>query len=178
MDGRSNYVEPCYHSGASAGMLAQCCSARDVRDTMARRRYRWRDVGFAGMAGGDREALVMVTHDGVDQCEVLDVLHRRWPHVVLKDLAQEEPTVAMTAEDATDLGRCRRGVEPLRIVVMSQYDRQPTTLPYRLMDVDGSAVCRPVTVRDGTTTTLTCQTTLARVVWAVAPIRPVHKSPR
>jgi hypothetical protein len=30
----------------------------------------------------------------------------------------------MTAEDAADLGRCRRGIKPLRIVVMAQYDRQ------------------------------------------------------
>jgi hypothetical protein len=34
----------------------------------------------------------------------------------VKGLEQEEPDVAMTADDAADLGRCRRGVEPLRIV--------------------------------------------------------------
>jgi hypothetical protein len=55
------------------------------------------------------------------------VLCRRWPDVVVKGLEQEEPAVAMTAEDAADLGRCRRGVEPLRIVVMPQYDRQSFT---------------------------------------------------
>ena len=37
---------------------------RDVRDRMARRSRRWRDVGFAGMIGGDGTALVMVTHRG------------------------------------------------------------------------------------------------------------------
>ena len=31
--------------------------------------------------------------------------------------------MAMTADDAADLGR-RRGVEPLRIVIMPQHDRQ------------------------------------------------------
>ena len=30
----------------------------------------------------------------------------------------------MTAEDAADLGRRRRGVEPLRIVIMPQHDQQ------------------------------------------------------
>ena len=45
-------------------------------------------------------------------------------NAVVKELEQEEPTVAMSPGDAADLGRCRRGVEPLRIVVMPQYDRQ------------------------------------------------------
>jgi hypothetical protein len=51
------------------------------------------------------------------------------PEVVVKGLEQEVPTWAMTAEDAAALGRCRRGVEPLRIVVMPQYDRQTITAP-------------------------------------------------
>ncbi len=96
---------------------------------MARRRRLWREVGFAGMAGGDRRALVLVSHDGVDRREVLDVLRRRWPDVVVKGLEQEVPTVAMMAEDAADLGRCRRGVEPLRIVIMPQWDQQVIDLP-------------------------------------------------
>ena len=37
---------------------------------------------------------------------------RRWPDVLLKEL------------DAAAHGRCRRGVEPLRIVIMPQHDRQ------------------------------------------------------
>jgi hypothetical protein len=37
---------------------------RDVRDRMARHRQPWRDVGFAGMTGGDGTALVLVTHEG------------------------------------------------------------------------------------------------------------------
>ena len=134
MDGRSNYVEPCYHPGASSAGMPDAVrrlrrGLRDVRDRMARRRDRWRDVGFAGMAGGDGMALVLVTHDGVDRREVEAVLRRRWPDVVVKELEQEEPTVAMTAEDAADLGRCRRGVEPLRIVVMPQHDRQRSPRP-------------------------------------------------
>ena len=48
---------------------------RDVRDRMARYSRSWRDVSFAGMAGGDHAALMMVTHDGVDRPEVEAVLH-------------------------------------------------------------------------------------------------------
>ncbi len=96
---------------------------RDVRDRMARRRTQWRDVCFVGMAGGDGTALVLVSHEGLDRRELADVLRRRWPELVLKSPEQEEPTAAMTTEDAADLGRCRRGIEPLRVVIMPQFDR-------------------------------------------------------
>ena len=76
------------------------------------------------MAGGDGTALLLVSHDGVDRHEVETVLRRRWPEVVVKSLELEEPDVAMSPGDAADLGRCRRGVEPLRIVVMPQEDQQ------------------------------------------------------
>jgi hypothetical protein len=42
----------------------------------------------------------------------------------MKSLEQEQLAVAMSPNDAADLGRCHRGVEPLRIVVMPQQDRQ------------------------------------------------------
>jgi hypothetical protein len=89
---------------------------RDVRDRTARYWKRWRSVSFAGLMGGDRQAVIIVTHHGVDRREVADVLRRRWPDVVLKDLAQDEPTWVMTAYDAADLGSRRRGVEPLRVL--------------------------------------------------------------
>jgi hypothetical protein len=76
------------------------------------------------MAGGDGIALVMTTHEGVDRHEVEAVLRRQWPNAVVKELEQEQPAVAMTAEDAADIGQRRRGVEPLRIVVMPQHYRQ------------------------------------------------------
>lgn len=96
---------------------------------MARRSRRWREVCFAGMPGGDHRAMVLISHEDIERCEVLDILRQRWPDFVLKDLAQEEPMVAMTADDAADLGRCRRGVEPLRIVIMPQHDRQVINSP-------------------------------------------------
>jgi hypothetical protein len=100
---------------------------RDVRDRRAQHGRRWRDVSFAGMAGGDHTALVLVSHQDIDRREVQDVLCHRWPDVVVKSLEHEEPAVAMSPSDAADLGRCRRGVEPLRIVIMPQQDRQPIT---------------------------------------------------
>jgi hypothetical protein len=97
---------------------------RDVRDRRARQSRRWRDVCCAGMIGGDHAALVMIIHEAIDRHEVQDVLHHRWPDVVVKSLEREEPAVAMSPVDAADLGRCRRGIEPLRIVIMPQGDRQ------------------------------------------------------
>jgi hypothetical protein len=100
---------------------------RDVRDRVARRRNRWRNVSCTGMAGGDDRALVLITHEGIDRREVQDVLRRRWPDVVVKTLEQEQPAVAMQPGDAAKLGQCRRGVEPLRIVIMPQQDQQTIT---------------------------------------------------
>jgi hypothetical protein len=97
---------------------------RDVRDRMARRSRRWRDVCFAGMAGGDHTALVTIIHERIDRSEVQHVLHSRWPAIVVKSREDEEPIVTMSPADAAALGQCRRGIEPLRIVVMPQHDRQ------------------------------------------------------
>jgi hypothetical protein len=97
---------------------------RDVRDRTARRWRRWREVCFAGLADGDHMALLLISHQGVERREVDDVLRRRWPTVVVKSLEHEVPTVTMSAADAADLGQRRRGIEPLRIVVMPQHHRQ------------------------------------------------------
>lgn len=51
----------------------------------------------------------MISHQGVERRDVADVLRRRWPSVVVKELAQEEPAWAMSADDAADLGARRRG---------------------------------------------------------------------
>jgi hypothetical protein len=81
------------------------------------------------MMGGDHRALIIIAHHGVDRRVVLVVLGRRWPSVVLKDLAQEEPVWVMAAMDAADLGHCRRGVEPLRIAVMAQKVQRVVVVP-------------------------------------------------
>ena len=97
---------------------------RDVRDRVARHRTWWREVRFAGLLGGDHTAMVLVSHDGIDRSEVQDVLRRRWPDVLVKKLGQEKPTSVMLPPDAAELGRCRRGVEPLRVVIMPQQERE------------------------------------------------------
>jgi hypothetical protein len=67
---------------------------RDVRDRMAGQRCRWPDVSCAGMANGDHEAMMLITHEGIDRGEVLDVLHRRWLDVLIKQPEREKPTWA------------------------------------------------------------------------------------
>src|ERR1700722_3029102 len=54
---------------------------RDVRDRMTCRSRRWHAVCCAGMAGGDGTALVMITHEDIERCEVKDALRSRWPDV-------------------------------------------------------------------------------------------------
>ena len=51
--------------------------------------------------------------------------------MLLKDLEQEEPMWEMTPDDAADLGTRRRGVEPLRILVMPQKVARVTVAPLR-----------------------------------------------
>jgi hypothetical protein len=79
------------------------------------------------MVGGDCKALILVEHEGVERNEVLTVLKRRWPGVALKSLADEAPASTMMVNDAADLARLRRGVEPLRVVVLPQREQQPST---------------------------------------------------
>jgi hypothetical protein len=108
----------------------------------------------------------------------------------------------MIAKDAADLGQHRRGVEPLRIVVMPQHDRQLASPVIEPMPVSG--VMGRGRQSRGTAPTSMCDhrprailhrnerssgdrsfrlsagrqtTTLATVITAVAPFRPVHKSP-
>jgi hypothetical protein len=100
---------------------------------MARRKRRWCDVAFAGIAGSDHRALVLVSHEGIDRHEVQVVLRRRWPDAVLQEPEWEAPSLAVTPIEAARLGQHRRGVEPLRIVIMPQKcekaDVQPIVEP-------------------------------------------------
>jgi hypothetical protein len=112
---RGHNIEPRHYQHAAAGRLTGRRvrrlrrGLRDVRDWMGCRRRVWRPVCFAGLMGGDHTAMVVISHEGVGRHEVLGVLRRRWPHVVVKELEHEEPTWAMTADGAAERGRCRRG---------------------------------------------------------------------
>src|SRR2546429_5055042 len=66
---------------------------RDARDRTARRWRQWRTVAFAGVMGGDHRALIIVAHQRVDRQNVADVLRKRWPSTVLKDLAHAYRTL-------------------------------------------------------------------------------------
>jgi hypothetical protein len=87
------------------------------------------DGARSASVGGDHTALVLITHQGIGRCELLDVLSRRWPDVVAKKLEQEEPTWTMTPDEAAVLGSRRRGVEPLRIVIMPQRIQRMVVAP-------------------------------------------------
>ena len=101
---------------------------RDVRDRMARRSRRWREVCCAGMAGGDGTALVMVSHEGVDRHEVEDVLRRRWPDVALK-----ESGAGATSRGDVARRCCRSRTVPPRCRAVADRDHAParSAAPHR-----------------------------------------------
>ena len=72
------------------------------------------------MATGDDTAFVLVRHPGIARHEVAAVLGRRWPAAVVRKIGAAEPSWSMSVEDAAELARARRGVEPLRIVGLPQ----------------------------------------------------------
>jgi hypothetical protein len=76
-------------------------------------------VAIAGMTSSGDAALVMIRHAGIDRREVVDALRRRWPSLSVGDLSVT-PTWAMSVKDAVERALARRGVEPLRVVVLPQ----------------------------------------------------------
>ena len=64
--------------------------------------------------------LLLVRHPGVDRMSVGLVLKRRWPDVLLTDAGSANPVSTMTVEHAAALARRRRGIEPLRCVILPQ----------------------------------------------------------
>ena len=103
---------------AAVARLRRAC--RDVRNRAARQRARWRSVAMAGMAFGNSTALLLIRHPVVALAEVGDVITRRWPDAVIRQGISASPCWAMSVEDAVELGCARRGVEPLRVVVLPQ----------------------------------------------------------
>jgi hypothetical protein len=66
------------------------------------------------------QALILIDHPGIDRDEVWSVFERRWPKVVMRVVGDIQPSSRMTVEDAAALARCRRGIEPIRIVILPQ----------------------------------------------------------
>ena len=72
------------------------------------------------MATGDDTAFLLMRHPGVTRHEVAAVLRRRWSAAVVREVGAVEPSWSLFTGDAADLARARRGVEPLRILVIAQ----------------------------------------------------------
>jgi hypothetical protein len=89
---------------------------RDIRDRATREDRRWKSVAMAGLCDGNR-ALILIHHPGIDRDEVWDILERRWPEIILTDPGNIEPTTRITVNQAADLARRKRGIEPLRIIL-------------------------------------------------------------
>jgi hypothetical protein len=111
---------------AAVSRLRRAC--RDVRDRAARRSGRWRGVVMAGLVTGGGVALVLVGHAGFGRAEVGDMLRKRWPEVAVGDPAAALPSWIMSADDAAELARARRGAEPLRVVVAAQRGARPDSV--------------------------------------------------
>jgi hypothetical protein len=92
---------------------------RDLRDRSARHDHHWQSVAMAGLVDGDR-ALILIRHPGIARAEVWARLARRWPEIALCNPEKFEPSYQMAVANAVALARCRRGIEPTRIVVMPQ----------------------------------------------------------
>ncbi|MBL6454532.1 hypothetical protein JMJ55_04295 [Belnapia sp. T6] len=78
----------------------------------------WRSMALAGMATGDSELLLLVRHAEIDRAEVFDVFERRWPDMTLSAVGSISLTWNLTIEDAVEIAHAKRGVEPLRTVVL------------------------------------------------------------
>lgn len=97
---------------------------RDVRDRSARTSMSeqdggWAKVEMAGLVDGDR-MLVLIKHNGIVRADVWSVLERRWPDVLVTDPVTIEPSSHINIEDATDLARHRRGIQPIRFIIQQQ----------------------------------------------------------
>ena len=92
---------------------------RDIRDRAACLDQQWAGVAMAGLVS-ERIAMVLIQHSGLDRTAIWWALAARRPETVLVDVADAHPSWRMAADDAAALARCRRGIEPIRIVVMPQ----------------------------------------------------------
>jgi len=114
------------------GVLALRRGLRDVRDRAVHRCGAWREVGFGGIASG-AIAMVWVTHPDIPRISLLAVLRQRWPSTTVLSAVGNEPSWAMDTDTAVHLSTLRRGIEPLRAVVMPQGIHQlppPSKAPY------------------------------------------------
>jgi hypothetical protein len=93
---------------------------RDARDKAVRRDSHWSQVAVAGIASGTGSALLLVQHPRVTRRKIADAICTRWGGSVLACAQPIYPTWVMPPKQVVELALARRGIEPLRIVVMPQ----------------------------------------------------------
>lgn len=91
---------------------------RDARDRAARDDPRWQRVAFGGMVDGDRMRM-LIQHSGISREDIWRMLERRWLDVMITDPDGIVP-FSMDKHLAEHLAQCRRGIEPIRIVIPQQ----------------------------------------------------------
>ena len=81
---------------------------------------------MAGMATSENTVWLLIRHPEIGRTEAAEVFRRRWLGSSVRDVGAASPPWAMLVEDVVELARARRGVEPVRIVVLAQQvHRQP-----------------------------------------------------
>ena len=98
------------------------------------------------MATGDDRALLLIRHNLIDQEEVADVLGARWPEAIVGPVGAAEPSWSMSTADTVELARTRRGVEPLRVVILPQRAAADAGAFQRLAGLDTSPSLAPMPI--------------------------------
>jgi hypothetical protein len=109
----SNLTYPILGKGFFSSLL------RDIRDGTAREDRRWREVAFAGLGTADH-AIILIQHPGIDRDDLWARLDQRLPNIVVRDPSGVEPSSRLSVVDAARLAVLRRGVQPLRVMVLQQ----------------------------------------------------------
>ena len=66
--------------------------------------------------------MVVFDRGTVDRAEFVKAVQRRWAGATVTDLTDQAPSSEMTLRDAIELAALRRGIEPLRLLVLPQRD--------------------------------------------------------
>ena len=75
---------------------------------------------MAGLLSGS-DLILLVQHRGIFREALWDVLETRFPEAIITTPGVIEPSSAMSVEVAAALARRRRGIEPMRIVILPQW---------------------------------------------------------
>jgi hypothetical protein len=76
---------------------------------------------MAGMASADRTVSLLIRHPAITRSEAAEVLRQRWPGTAITEVGAVEPSWSPKTEDAVEIALARRGVEPIRVVILAQH---------------------------------------------------------